>query len=54
MNNFQGALEVGNHQIIEMHGAPMAIYRLPLWLLWQPIDFYRALIHWQPNIYGNV
>ena len=23
MNNFQGALEVGNHQIIEMHGAPI-------------------------------
>ena len=29
MNNFQGALEAGNHQIIEMPGGPMAIYGLP-------------------------
>ena len=24
-NNFQGALEVGNHQIVEMHGAPYGL-----------------------------
>ena len=29
MDNFQGALEAGNRQIIEMPGGPMAIYGLP-------------------------